>query len=260
MNAAVSNQVVNTWLPNSNCTEQSIETKEQNPFEQSFSTATIKANTLNPSSILSEANASLVGAWVSDTSSYTYDSNSINNDVYSVSDHQASEDSDDAFNTINPMTYQFEQQQPKKHNDNNSTSNQQQQYQYQTQFINTNVKSSRQSSKGSKKRSRSAKLPEDEEKRRNFLERNRLAALKCRQRKKQWLSNLQARVEYLANDNDQLQMETDALRKEITDLKTLLVSHKDCPQYNVALAANNNTVMQHQPQQPVYHHNFSMSN
>merc|ERR1711939_1241313 len=35
----------------------------------------------------------------------------------------------------------------------------------------------------------------DEEKRRNFLERNRVAALKCRQRKKQWLANLQAKVE-----------------------------------------------------------------
>ncbi|KAI8088470.1 hypothetical protein BDF21DRAFT_334869, partial [Thamnidium elegans] len=124
----------------------------------------------------------------------------------------------------------------------------------------SNVKSSRQVSKDTKKRSRTVKVPEDEEKRKNFLERNRLAALKCRQRKKQWLTNLQARVEYLANDNDQLQMETDALRKEIMDLKTLLVSHKECPQYNAELAANNNTVMQHQPQQPVYHHNFSMNN
>jgi regulator of replication initiation timing len=62
-----------------------------------------------------------------------------------------------------------------------------------------------------------------------------IAALKCRQRKKQWLSNLQARVEYLANDNDQLALEADALRNEILNLKTLLVGHKDCPQYNAAL-------------------------
>ncbi|KAI8088465.1 hypothetical protein BDF21DRAFT_378661 [Thamnidium elegans] len=166
------------------------------------------------------------------------------------------------FILIEQLQYQFEKQQPKKHNNNiSNTCKQQEQYQYQTQFVNTNVKSSRQSSKGSKKRSRSVKLPEDEEKRKNFLERNRLAALKCRQRKKQWLTNLQARVEYLANDNDQLQMETDALRKEIMDLKTLLVSHKECSQYNATLVSNNNdTIMQHQPQQPVYHHNFSMSN
>lgn len=91
----------------------------------------------------------------------------------------------------------------------------------------------------------------------NYLLISFIAALKCRQRKKQWLNNLQARVDYLANDNDQLQMETDALRKEIMDLKTLLVSHKECPQYNTALM--NNSTVQHQTQ-PVYHHNFSMSN
>lgn len=78
--------------------------------------------------------------------------------------------------------------------------------------------------------------------------------MKCRQRKKQWLSNLQTRVEYLANDNDQLQMETEALRKQIMDLKTLLVGHKECPQYNAALMKN--PTMQHQP---VYHHDFSMN-
>ncbi|GAA5801106.1 hypothetical protein HPULCUR_006548 [Helicostylum pulchrum] len=153
------------------------------------------------------------------------------------------------------MTYQFEQQRPKEHS--NSSQTQQQQYQYQAQFVNNSTKTSPRS-KDSKKRARSFnKVPEDEEKRKKFLERNRLAALKCRQRKKQWLTNLQARVEYLANDNDQLQMETDALRKEILDLKTILVTHKECPQYNAELAANN-TVMQ--PQPPVYHHNFSMNN
>ncbi|OOQ83403.1 putative bZIP transcription factor (AtfA) [Penicillium brasilianum] len=44
----------------------------------------------------------------------------------------------------------------------------------------------------------------DEEKRRNFLERNRVAALKCRQRKKQWLANLQAKVELFTTENDAL--------------------------------------------------------
>ncbi|KAI8991666.1 hypothetical protein BDF20DRAFT_54978 [Mycotypha africana] len=88
-----------------------------------------------------------------------------------------------------------------------------------------------------KKRTRKVKVPKDEEKRKNFLERNRLAALKCRQRKKQWLLNLQARVEFLTNDNEQLQLEAEALRKEIMDLKTLLVTHKDCPNYNNSATA-----------------------
>ncbi|KAG9070608.1 hypothetical protein KI688_008146 [Linnemannia hyalina] len=70
---------------------------------------------------------------------------------------------------------------------------------------------------------------DDEEKRKNFLERNRQAALKCRQRKKQWLTNLQAKVEYLTNDNEHLQGQTAALRDEIIHLKALLLAHRDCP-------------------------------
>ncbi|KAF9370023.1 hypothetical protein CPB97_003083 [Podila verticillata] len=70
---------------------------------------------------------------------------------------------------------------------------------------------------------------DEEEKRKNFLERNRQAALKCRQRKKQWLSNLQAKVEYLSTDNEHLQNQTAMLRDEIIHLKALLLAHKDCP-------------------------------
>ncbi|KAG0326303.1 hypothetical protein BGZ99_009741 [Dissophora globulifera] len=70
---------------------------------------------------------------------------------------------------------------------------------------------------------------DEEEKRKNFLERNRQAALKCRQRKKQWLANLQTKVEYLTTDNEHLQNQTTALRDEIIHLKALLLAHKDCP-------------------------------
>ncbi|KAJ2901478.1 bZIP transcription factor [Zalerion maritima] len=69
----------------------------------------------------------------------------------------------------------------------------------------------------------------DEEKRKNFLERNRVAALKCRQRKKQWLANLQNKVELYSQENDQLTAQITALREEIVNLKTLLLAHKDCP-------------------------------
>lgn len=69
----------------------------------------------------------------------------------------------------------------------------------------------------------------DEEKRKNFLERNRQAALKCRQRKKQWLQNLQAKVEFYGHENDQLTAQVTSLREEIVNLKTMLLAHKDCP-------------------------------
>lgn len=69
----------------------------------------------------------------------------------------------------------------------------------------------------------------DEQKRKNFLERNRQAALKCRQRKKQWLQNLQAKVEFYGHENDQLTSQVTSLREEIVNLKTMLLAHKDCP-------------------------------
>lgn len=84
-------------------------------------------------------------------------------------------------------------------------------------------------SNGNKKRPAAEDKMDEEEKRKNFLERNRQAALKCRQRKKQWLSNLQAKVEYLTTDNEHLQTQTAALRDEIIHLKALLLAHKDCP-------------------------------
>lgn len=69
----------------------------------------------------------------------------------------------------------------------------------------------------------------DEEKRKNFLERNRVAALKCRQRKKQWLANLQTKVEMFSSENDALTAQVTQLREEVVNLKTLLLAHKDCP-------------------------------
>ncbi|KAK5070572.1 Transcription factor [Lithohypha guttulata] len=69
----------------------------------------------------------------------------------------------------------------------------------------------------------------DEEKRRNFLERNRVAALKCRQRKKQWLANLQAKVEMYSAENDSLNTQVATLHDEIRNLRNLLIQHKDCP-------------------------------
>ncbi|KAI9258540.1 hypothetical protein BY458DRAFT_517845 [Sporodiniella umbellata] len=85
-----------------------------------------------------------------------------------------------------------------------------------------------------RQRKRAPKIFQNEEDRRDFLERNRLAALKCRQRKKQWLSNLQDRMDFLTQDNEQLEVETNQMKQEIAQLKQLLMSHKDCPKFNSA--------------------------
>jgi ATF/CREB family transcription factor len=53
--------------------------------------------------------------------------------------------------------------------------------------------------------------------------------LKCRQRKKQWLANLQNKVELFSSENDALTAQISQLREEVVNLKTLLLAHKDCP-------------------------------
>ncbi|CDZ98072.1 Transcriptional activator FOSB/c-Fos and related bZIP transcription factors [Phaffia rhodozyma] len=62
----------------------------------------------------------------------------------------------------------------------------------------------------------------EEEKRKNFLERNRQAALKCRQRKKAWLGQLQQKVEYLELENGQLTNTISTLRDEVNRLQSVL--------------------------------------
>jgi ATF/CREB family transcription factor len=58
---------------------------------------------------------------------------------------------------------------------------------------------------------------------------DRVAALKCRQRKKQWLNNLQQKVELFSQENETLNVTIGSLREEVLNLKTLLLAHKDCP-------------------------------
>ncbi|KAL7422271.1 Transcription factor [Cryptotrichosporon argae] len=68
----------------------------------------------------------------------------------------------------------------------------------------------------------------EEEKRKNFLERNRQAALKCRQRKKAWLGELQSKVETLSIDNERLQQTVQSLHDEVNRLTSILMQHRDC--------------------------------
>jgi len=77
------------------------------------------------------------------------------------------------------------------------------------------------------------KKPEtEEEKRKNFLERNRQAALKCRQRKKAWLAQLQAKNEYLTQENQRLQEALVSTREELARLTA------GAPLIPVGVAAN----------------------
>lgn len=55
------------------------------------------------------------------------------------------------------------------------------------------------------------------------------AALKCRQRKKAWLANLQTKVEMLTTDNETLQSTVTNLKEEIQSLRAILAAHANCP-------------------------------
>uniref|UniRef100_A0A674BXF3 Cyclic AMP-dependent transcription factor ATF-2 n=1 Tax=Salmo trutta TaxID=8032 RepID=A0A674BXF3_SALTR len=78
-------------------------------------------------------------------------------------------------------------------------------------------------------RQRRATSEDPDEKRRKFLERNRGAVSRCRQKRKVWVSSLEKKAEDLNSMNGQLQNEVTLLRNEVDQLKHLLLAHKDCP-------------------------------
>ncbi|KAI5865492.1 hypothetical protein GGS23DRAFT_595012 [Durotheca rogersii] len=70
-------------------------------------------------------------------------------------------------------------------------------------------------------------------KRNRFLERNRVAATKCRQKKKEWVSDLEETRFGLESQNTQLQMEYSSLRNEISHIKSQLMEHASCNDPNI---------------------------
>lgn len=68
-----------------------------------------------------------------------------------------------------------------------------------------------------------------DERRQRFLERNRAAASRCRQKRKLWVSSLEKKAEELCTLNVSLSNEVSMLRNEVAHLKQLLLAHKDCP-------------------------------
>lgn len=69
----------------------------------------------------------------------------------------------------------------------------------------------------------------DEEKRKNFLERNRVAASKCRQRKKQLMQKMEDELAFYSNGYRQTSAQVTQLRAQLQKMKNILVAHKDCP-------------------------------
>lgn len=80
---------------------------------------------------------------------------------------------------------------------------------------------------GNNENKRKKKESTEEEKRKSFLERNRIAALKCRQRKKQWVSELQTKLEFYTQENDSLRKEMKQLKDQVASLKGILMAQKN---------------------------------
>lgn len=70
--------------------------------------------------------------------------------------------------------------------------------------------------------------PVEDAKRSKFLERNRVAASKCRQKKKEWTSNLEVRARDLQSSKNQLTVMVASLKEEILFLKGELLKHSTC--------------------------------
>lgn len=81
--------------------------------------------------------------------------------------------------------------------------------------------------RSSKKASVDPNDPEDF-RRSKFLERNRVAASKCRQKKKEWTNNLENRARQLQRDNASLRQMVDSCREEMLFLKGEMLKHSSC--------------------------------
>ncbi|RCK56377.1 Transcriptional regulator SKO1 [Candida viswanathii] len=71
----------------------------------------------------------------------------------------------------------------------------------------------------------------DEEKRKNFLERNRVAASKCRQRKKQLIQKMEDELAFYLTGYRELSAQVAQLRGQLMTLKNVIAGHKDCSMF-----------------------------
>lgn len=67
-----------------------------------------------------------------------------------------------------------------------------------------------------------------EAKRRRFLERNRVAASKCRQKKKAWMQDLENEAREAQSLSKQLRACVNVLKEEVLQLKNELLKHNTC--------------------------------
>ena len=100
--------------------------------------------------------------------------------------------------------------------------------------------------------------PEDV-KRSKFLERNRVAASKCRQKKKEWTQNLENRARELQKNNNQLRVVVESCREEVLFLKGELLKHSqcDCESIQAFLKSGADSFVDHTLEEDLFGHMIS---
>ncbi|GAB1314299.1 Alcohol O-acetyltransferase [Madurella fahalii] len=91
----------------------------------------------------------------------------------------------------------------------------------------------------SRKIKKESSTAEDEEKRIKFLERNRIAAMKCREKKKHYVSELEEAKIKEETQNVHLRMVYNGLLSEVSSLKHMLMTHAECNDENIDQWINN---------------------
>ncbi|PWY83360.1 hypothetical protein BO70DRAFT_361472 [Aspergillus heteromorphus CBS 117.55] len=113
-----------------------------------------------------------------------------------------------------------------------SSSSTEGQTQYHSQSLSTSRSRARSGSSQTEANTSSSGGFEDHErerrKRERFLERNRVAANKCRKKKKEHSRQLESRCQAVSQENTSLESEVDHLRSEILSLKNELLRHSQC--------------------------------
>jgi hypothetical protein len=74
---------------------------------------------------------------------------------------------------------------------------------------------------------------EENTKRTKYLERNRIAASKCRQKKKEWAHELEENKTKMEAEHAELQREYGILLGEVSMIKNLLMRHAGCKDHNI---------------------------
>ncbi len=113
------------------------------------------------------------------------------------------------------------------------------QIQAQTQTVKQKQQPAALKSKISLKKSKASNGGHKPQPRTRSLERNRIAASRCRQKKKERLSGLEAKKSKLEKQYKSLHSESNALLDEVTQLKNLLMTHAGCKDPNIDGWINN---------------------